>query len=170
MANAAYAYLADDYLDPMPQASNAGGIEICRNFSFNIATGLVKSANTVFPILADTIKLCIIPGTMGIVVTDWFIDVPEMDGGTTVTWQLGDTTTVAKFMAANAVGQSPGVVSMPDDGVLGVVPLAYKPDGTAARRGDKDLILTCSAGPGDATTGIIKGWLRYVQYGIATLL
>lgn len=169
MANGAYAYLADDYLDPMPQASNAGGIELCRNFRINIATALTKSGNTVFPYVGDTIKLCIIPGTMGILVTDWFLDVPDLDSGnSTVELKLGDDSTVDKFMVANTVGRAAGKVYMLATGVLGVVPCAYKPDGTVTKRGDNNLILTCSAS-GDATTGVLKGWMRYVQYGVATL-
>jgi hypothetical protein len=154
-------YLADNYFDPMPQASNAGGIELTRPFIYTLTAAFI---------INDTIKLCPIPGSMGIILTEWMVLVPDLDSSTGVELQLGDTVSAAKFMAANTVGQAGGRVYSLLSGVAGVLPVAYRPDGTATRRGDVDLILKVSTAPSGtaATTGTIKGYMRYVQYGLGT--
>lgn len=144
-------YLADDYSNPMPEASNSSS-EVVRVFKFTIpAAGLATN---------DTIKLCIIPGTMGVVVLDFDIELPDIDtGGTALRLEVGDNTTAGRFVAIGQYGTSAGRITYQANGVVNALPVSY----TAA----DNLILTVETGPTQsATSGTIKGWLKYVQFGV----
>ena len=153
-------YYADSYFTPVPETPNSGGIVIAQPFIYAMAANAV---------IGDTYHLCTIPGTLGIILVDWMVDVPTLDDSSGVTLQLGDSTTAAKFMAANDIGQGGGIVSAGIDGVVAVLPVAYDADGTATRRGDTDLVMRVSAAvTGTPSKGTIRGWIRYCQYGVNT--
>ena len=149
---AAITYLADNYTDPMPEAPGVG-IEVTREFLFTVSIALL---------VTDIIKLCPFAKGMGVVLDNWFLDVPDLDGGANLMLQLGDTNTAARYMAANSVGQAGGKVAMMANGVAQAVPVEYP---VAA---DKDLRLTVQTA-GSAVTGVaIRGWVTYHFSGIRT--
>lgn len=166
MAAAVQNLYADDYRKPMPEVSNSAGA-VVRPFSFNLAlqTNPLLSATS-------TIKLVQIPGAMGIVLLGYVFDVPDMDTSTNLVFQLGDSTAADTFLTTTlfgTIGQAAGRVNSAGAAtagsntvlggcVLGVLPKTYT--------SNDDLILTVQAGPTTATTGIIKGYITYVQTGV----
>lgn len=166
MAAAVQNLYADDYRYPMPDVSNSGGM-VVRPFIFNLA-------NQVNPLLSatSTIKLVQIPGSMGIILYQIVADIPRMDSSTNVVCSLGDSTSASRFITTTimgTVGRVAGRINTSDPattgsntvnagGVLGVLPLSY----TA----NDDVILTFTAGPTTATTGIIRGFILYSQFGV----
>ena len=147
-------YLADNYTDPMPEVSSVG-VTVCREFLFTVATALA---------LNDIIKLCPFAKGMAVVLTDWFIDFPDLDsGGTAIRVQFGDSSTADKFLAASDIGTAAVKRYMKADGVAQSVPVEY------AAGADKDLRLTVSTGPTGGATGVaIRGWVKYHFSGIAS--
>lgn len=145
-------YVADDYTYPMPDASNSSGV-VVRAFKFTVpSVGFAQN---------DTVKLCRIPGTMGIILVDFDIEVPDLDSDERPAIQLevGDNDTAAKFVAASTFGQAASRIAYQNNGVAGSIPVSY----TAAN----DLVLTVQTGPATAaTSGTITGWLQYVQFGL----
>lgn len=146
-------YLADDYSYPMPENSNSSGV-VVHPFIFTVpSVGLAQN---------DTIKLCRIPGTMGVVLLDFDIEVPALDTDNSPAIQLevGDNDDAAKFVAASTYGQAASRIAYQNNGVPGSIPVSY----TAWN----DFVLTVETGPATAaTSGTIKGWLQYVQFGVA---
>lgn len=148
-------YQADNYTDPMPEAS-AVGLVVCREFKFTVATALA---------LNDIIKLCPLAKGLGIVLESWLLDVGDLDtnAAPTIQLQLGDTSTAAKFMAANTVGQAGGIRFSQSHGVAAALPVSY------AAGADKDFRITVSTGPATGATSVsILGWLRYHLFGITS--
>lgn len=144
-------YQADNYSDPMPETSNSSS-EVVRIFAFTIpAVGLAQN---------DTIKLCPIPGTMGVILVDFDIELPDIDtGGTALRLEVGDDSNADAFVATAQYGTSAGRIAYQLNGVAGALPISY----TVA----DNLILTVQTGPtASATSGTIKGWLKYVQFGV----
>lgn len=145
-------YYADNYSVPMPNHPGVG-VSIKREFLWTVITLIIN----------DTIKLCRIPGAgTPIVITNFYIDIPDMDTSTGFVCDLGDNTTADKFVAASTVGQAAGKLSMDGDGVAAVLPMSYS---TA-----QDFVLkvkTAASGTA-ATTGVIKGWLEFHYVGAST--
>lgn len=148
-------YLADNYSDPNPDASNSSS-QVVRLFTFTIpAAGLATN---------DTIKLCQIPGTMGVVCLDFDIELPQIDtaqqnGGPSLLLEVGDNATADRFVTAGTYGRVAGRITYQANGVVGSMPVSY----TAM----DNLILTVQTGPAQAaTSGTVKGWLKYVQFGV----
>lgn len=161
-------YYADNYRDGggASDNSNAAG-QVVRPFVFTapaLGTG-------------DTINLCRLPGSMGIIFTSFLIDVPDLDTDSSLICSVGDSTDAERFVAdQSAIGQGPGRISSVASAtaatgiigaILGTLPCVYIPNGALANKGDDDLILTISTGAGDANTnGKIIGWVTYVQFGV----
>ena len=149
----ATAYTADNYARPIE--SNPGvGVSITREFRYTIAAAFV---------INDTIKLCRIP--VGVVVTDYFIDVPDLDTSTGLRLQLGDNTTAGKYITGEAtVGVGPGKLTPAVQGVAASLPFHY----TAAN----DLVITISTAASGtaAASGVFRGWMRYHYFGQVPLL
>lgn len=159
--------VADNYSEPMAEASASGPV-VVRPFTFNVAL----QAN---PLLSatSTIKLSQLPGDKlpGFCLLTIWIDFPDLDSASNVVFELGDTDTAALFVTTTemgTIGQVVGRVSSysPVAGggsatvnagvALGILPKSY----SAA----KDLILTLTAGPTTATTGVIRGFITYTQW------
>lgn len=145
---------ADNYGNPMPEVA-AAGQSFIRDFVITIGAAIV---------INDTWKLGLLPGAKSggkFILEEYFIDMPDVDtnGSPAVKWDLGDTDTAAKFVAASTKGQSAGIITPHNDGVAAALPVAY----TA----DKDLILKCNTAPGTSvTSGTIKGWYRGHYEGV----
>jgi len=160
-------YYAGDYTNPMPDLSNAGGL-LVRPFWFQVATALAAN---------DTVKLCRIPGSMGIQLIDIDVEVPALDTGSLIVLELGDNESATRFLTttlAGSIGQTgvPGRIARgpanttPGAGtgnlVFASVPRTY----TA----DDDLVLTVQTGPSTGATGeVIFGWISYIQFGVTPL-
>lgn len=143
-------YFADNYGTPMPSHPGVG-VLITREFLYTISVAFI---------IADLIKLCKIPGLgTPIIISNYYIDVPDLDTSTGVTLDLGDNTTADKFVAAATVGQAVGKLTPAVNGVAGIMPCQYS---TA-----QDLVLKIkSAATGTAaTTGVIKGFMSYYYVG-----
>ena len=167
-----YNYYADNYSDAVPEIANAL-VPVVRPFVLNLANLVAAmTVNSETKIgAADKIYLAPIPGVQGIYLLDWDIIVPEMDTGSQFSFELGDSTAVARFLTTNTAGQTAGGhVYAAASGVLGALPCRYKPDGTATKLGDDAFIMTVVATPSTGTTtGIIKGWVKYCLYGTGPL-
>jgi hypothetical protein len=140
----ATAYLATNYSTPMYGCEYAG-VSMCREFNFLASTALV---------INDTIALCPLKG--GMMVEDWYIDMPDLDSGSGITWQLGDSTTAARFMTSNVAGRSAAKINgYAAAGVTASLP--------ALILADTNLVLKADAGPagGGTNTVSIRGWVRY---------
>lgn len=149
-------YKADNYAHPMPSCPGVG-VTLTREFLYTVTAAFI---------INDTIKLCPIPGEGDVVVSEWFLDIPDLDSGGTPTFKLdlGDTDTAAKFVSANTTGQSAGFLHSTASGAVAAsTPVEY----TAA----KDLILKVNTAPQTgATSGVIQGFMRYHYVGIASVL
>lgn len=154
----ATAYSATNYSDPMPSYPGVG-VSLCREFAFTASVALV---------INDTIKLCRIPCRGAeIVIEDWVLDIPDLDSGAALEFQLGDGTTADLFMAANTVGQSAGRVDSFAEGAAATVPSKV-----AAASADKIFTLKVSTAPAGGGTSVtpIRGYMRYHYVGIPTPL
>lgn len=150
IGNAGVVYYADNYGVPMPSCPFVG-VSLTRDFKYTLTAAFI---------LNDTIKLCRIPGLgTPIVITDYFIDVPDLDTSTGIALDLGDNTTAAKFTAASTVGQAVGKLTPAVNGVAASIPSQY----TTAQ--DFVLKIQTAATGTAATSGIIKGWMRYFYVG-----
>lgn len=167
MAAAVQHLYADDYRYPMPDVSNSAGLVI-RPFIFNVALQSNPLLDT-----ASTIKLCQIPGAMGIVLIGIVADIPQLEtSSTNLVLELGDSVSASRFVTTTimgTIGQAAGRINTESaattgsgtanaGGVLGIFPLSY----TA----NDDVILTVQTGPTTETTGIIRGYIMYAQYGV----
>lgn len=147
----ATAYLAGNYSYPIYDNPRAG-VSLCRPWYFSGYVGAAVVVN-------DTIAIMPLP--VGICLEDWYIDIPDLDTGAGLLWQLGDGTTAARFMAANSAGQSAGKVQgRLAAGVVATLPCTIL---TAAV-----LTLKCSTGPAVAKadqTVSIRGmvWYHYMD-------
>ena len=145
-------YFANNYTTPMP--SNPGGcISICREFSYTLLAALI---------INDIIKLCKIRGSgQPIVLEDFFLDIPDWDTSTGLALSIGDNTTAGKFVAIQtAVGQAAGVLTMAN-AVVGSMPAVYTTN--------NDFALKVTTAPTtSATTGTLKGWIRFHYQGVPT--
>jgi len=167
MAAAVQNIYADNYSDPMAEAS-VSGVVVVRPFLVNLAT----LANPLFS-ATSTIKLCMLPGKNmpGFLLQSIWMDVPDMDSGSNVVLELGDNTTANLFVTTTemgTIGQVAGRVSSyaavgggGSNTVAAGVALAVLPKSYTA---DNDLLLTFTAGPSTATTGIIRGFITYSQW------
>jgi hypothetical protein len=142
-------YLANNYSTPFVDAPMVG-VQLVRDFSFTASVAIA---------LNDLIKLSPIKAGTGIVIDGWYISVPDLDTGATLAFQLGDNTTAARFMAANTVGQAPGVVYSEANGVNNSLPFLQTTD--------TDLVLKVSTGPAGGGTSAtpIRGFLKYHTLG-----
>lgn len=142
--------------------------------AFSFATALLASDGTSSKVahkffINDTVRLCKLP--RGAHILDWGMRMPDIDAGTTLTWDLGLLTKAAStqaFVAASVAGRSgtistvgpvvtqvATVLSAPATTVLGALPY---PELTV----DDTLILTAHAATQTAGAGgTISGWIRY---------
>src|SRR6266852_2842094 len=100
---AAVTYFGDNFYQPMPESVNVGQ-EIVREFAYTLGAALA---------INDLIKLCAIPGDFagGIVLDDYYIDLPDMDTSTGWAIDVGDEDTAAKFVSNSTKGQAPAIVT-----------------------------------------------------------
>ena len=149
-------YKADNYAQPMP-AVPAAGISVKRVFKFTVAAAFV---------INDIVKLCPIKAGSGIILDDYYIDVPDLDtnGAPAIKLDLGDNDTAAKFIAASTVGQAAGLLVPTSTGaVAAALPVKY----TA----DNDFALKINTAPATGATSVsIKGWLSYHNIGVASII
>ncbi len=152
---------ADNYLsEPAPTASSSA-ILVAKAFVFTITAAFGDG---------DKIYLARLPA--GTELLRWRVDVPELDSGSTIAWDLGDSTSATRFLSSSAVGQGAGGRVASDESgagaVAGSTPCVYQPDGTATQKGDDDFIMTIAtaAGAGSVTSGSIIGVVWYKQYGV----
>lgn len=140
----ATAYRAVNYATPMYGCEYVG-VTMCREFHFLCSTALV---------INDTIALC--PLKAGMVIEDWYIDVPDLDTGAALSWQLGDSTTADRFMTTNTAGRSAAKIN----GYAAAGVAASLPCMIAA---ETRLVLKANAAPagGGTNTVSIRGWVRY---------
>jgi hypothetical protein len=143
-------YYAANYSDPIPTFPGVG-VTITREFLYTISVAFV---------LSDVVKLCKIPP--GVVVTDYYVAVPDLDTSTGVRVKLGDNDDDDEFVAAADVGQVLGVLTLGVNGVTGSMPRSY----TAAN--DFAFKISTAATGTAATSGVIRGWLRYHFMGITS--
>jgi hypothetical protein len=139
-------YYANGYYNPAYSCSLAG-VQICREFKFNV---------TVVNVINDLIKLAVIPA--GVMLDEFFLDVPDLDASTGIVLQLGDDTTPTKYVATSTVGQAGGRMDL-DDAPAGALPAKY----TAAN----NLVLKVATGPTGALPApvSITGWFKYHYFG-----
>lgn len=148
-------YFADNYNVPMPNHPGVG-VSLKRSFLFTFAVAFV---------INDIVKLCRIPGGgTPIVITDFYIDVPDLDTDVSpaIALSVGITATPGAFVAIQtAVGQSAGKLSMDGDGVAAYLPKQFSTN--------DDFLLKITTGPATgATSGSIRGWLEYHHVGAAS--
>jgi hypothetical protein len=179
----ATAYKADTYADNQIVAPWGVGQTWIRPFQFNIATG---TANTGF-IINDTLALCPIPykdAGVGVLMVDFHVELPSLDGGNSVRVSLGDTNgTAGAFQAvwysAQELGsnvQSILTGTLAIGGTHAATTILAKATGTAAELPKQysisqlytnyvafptiDFMLKVTTAPNTATTtGTIRGWL-----------
>lgn len=173
-------YNGDDIVASNQMVFKTGDIaEFTRTFKFTLSNTTLTTG--------DKIQLIPIPGETGCVLTDYFIEMPVLDTGTTMSWNLGDTTntTASSAYVSGCTGgrtaTGPCVVT-PEiiyfqtattsagtalaGNVRGVLPVNYKglTSGNTTTGGTQDvfLLLTMVTGPGTAvSTGInIRGWIK----------
>lgn len=152
----ATAYKADNYGQPFTSSPFAG-IEMVRDFLYTLTGAFV---------INDTIKLVAMKASSGLILDSFFIDVIDLDSNVSpaVKLDLGDTDTAAKFVSASTLGQSAAILI---PGCTGYVAASLPVKYTA----DKDFILKINTAPAtSATTGVLKGHIRYHNIGIATVL
>jgi len=91
-------------------------------------------------VVNDTIEMFVLP--KGAVLCEMILDVDDLDSATAMMLQVGDATTADKYLTANALAQTGGVLRCIDKkGVIGV-PLAA----------DTKLVIKVSTAP---TTGVV---------------
>jgi hypothetical protein len=149
-------YKADNYSDPMPSLPDP--LAHKRVFKFTLGAAFV---------IEDIVSLCPLQALSGLVLLDYYIDVPDLDTGATptITLDLGfdGTNEEDDLVDGSTVGQAAGKISMDGDGVAGAMPKTLTTD--------KVLQLHVDAAPQTgATTGTIKGWLEYLFYSRAITL
>lgn len=148
-------YKADNYSDPWETSP------------LHVLVRPLKYTLTAAFEIEDLILLAPIQALSGIVLLEYYLDVPDLDtnGTPLITLDLGFDGTNAEddLVDGSTVGQSAGKISTDGDGVAGAMPKTL----TA----DKILQLHVDAAPATgATTGVIKGWLSYMYYGRAIVL
>jgi hypothetical protein len=96
------------------------------------------------------------------VISAWYLDVPDLDSGTTLTIDLGLAAQGDNLLLdASTLGQAAGV-GAPTNAANGLVAAALPLEVTA----DDELVLTCeAASTGAGSGGTIKGWVRYAMRG-----
>lgn len=139
---------ADNYYTPVPQHSLVG-VSVRREFLLTLAAAIV---------INDLFKLGQLPP--GVMLTDFYIDVPDVDaGGTAFICAVGDNTTAGKFITGSVIGQAAGIIR---GGQTGFVAAGLPAKYTALN----DLVLKCTTAPTTtATTGIFQGWYEYHAFG-----
>jgi len=140
-------YLADNWSAPAIVCPFEG-IEMVREFKYTLTAAFV---------INDLIKLAPIPASAaGILLTSYFIDLPDLDSGGTPTFtcDLGDLDSAARFVAAATTGQAAGYLTPSGNGVAASLPFKY----TAANA----LVLKVHAAAQTApTSGVIRGFAKY---------
>lgn len=149
-------YKADNYSDPFETSPLPHAI--VRPFLFTLSAAFV---------IEDVIQLVPIQALSGVVLLEYYIDVPDLDSNGTplITLDLGfDGTNEEDDLVDGAtVGQAVGKITPAVNGVAGAMPKTLTTD--------KILQLHVDAAPATgATTGVIKGWLSYVYYGRTIVL
>lgn len=126
------------------------GVSLTREFKFTFTTGFI---------LNDLVKLCRIPGLgTPLIVTDYFIDIPDLDTSTGIVLDLGDDDNDDEYILGSTVGQAVGKL-IPANGVAAALPVQH----TTA----ENLVLhidTAATGT-PLASGSIKGWMRYHYVG-----
>jgi len=165
------AYLADNYSIPM--STSADGALKTRPFIFTVSTALVVN---------DLIKLCPLgqfaPGFM---LSALLIDIPDLDSGTSLVFQLGDSTAADRYMTttlAGPIGQTAGRISSFGPSITYAVALTGPPAVPQTAAGvvvqslpalydtPDALTLKVQTAPGTGLTGVaIKGQIWYAQLG-----
>src|SRR5580765_5553424 len=148
-------YFADNYNVPMPTYPGVG-VALIREFTFTMAAAFV---------INDLVRLCKFPATGAPMALDsYYLDVPDLDTATGAALSIGDEDTPGQFVAIQtAVGQAPGKLSLPVNGLVGSLPVQY----SAARH--LQLKITTAPTTG-TTTGVIKGWCMYHFLGAPSAL
>lgn len=138
---------ADNYYTPVPQHSLVG-VTVKREFLLTLAAAIV---------INDLFKLGPLPP--GVMLDDFFLDIPDLDSATGFVCALGDNTTAAKFVTGSVIGQAAGFIHKTSTGMVPAsLPAKYATL--------NDLVLKCTTAPtGSATTGVIQGWYEYHSYG-----
>lgn len=149
-------FKADNYSDPFETSPLPHAI--VRPFKYTVGAALV---------IEDVILLVPIQALTGIVLLEYYIDIPDLDthGTPTLTFDLGfDGTNEEDDLVDGAtVGQAVGKLTPAGNGVAGAMPKTLT--------SDKILQLHADAAPATgATSGTIKGWLSYVYYGHSIVL
>lgn len=141
----ATAYKSDNYISQLRIVSTAA--DFTQPFAFTVSTAFV---------INDTVTLCAIPE--GCNVLEWYLDVPDVDSATSFAFQLGDSGSATRFLAANTTGQAAGIVYSQKDGALGILPRYYSTF--------DNVILKVSTAPGTGTTGgVFKGAVKFNKIG-----
>ena len=172
-------YYADNYATPIP--SGPDGAILAAPFIFTVSTALV---------LNDTIKLvqlnmgpsatgsetaanALTAKTGGWILYALRIDIPDLDSGTSLVFELGDSSSATRYVTttlAGAIGQTAGVISSFGPSIpyaaataaAGVVAASLP----ARYFAQDDLILTVQTAPGTGLTGVaIQGYILYQQLG-----
>jgi hypothetical protein len=137
-------YNATNYSQPPGYDFPYAGVSICREFSFLVATALV---------INDTINLISIPA--GVFLEDFFISFPDLDSGTSLTWDIGDSGLATRYISAGTQGQAAGTLVGSTGAVAFSLPHYY----SAA----DNLIAKVHAAPAGAGSNTIsmRGFARY---------
>lgn len=114
-------------------------------FEYDIASGIALIIN-------DVIKLVKIP--KGAQVTGLTVSLPDMDAGTSQVLDFGDPDDTDRYVDGTTKGQAAAIVSYDVDGVAGGAPHNYDAESIF------QILVAVAPGTG-ATTGVIKGVLRY---------
>jgi len=156
----ATAYVSDNYNVPMPDFPGAG-VVLRREFLWTVPVLIIN----------DTCKLCKIPAAGSpLLLTNFYLDLTDLDTSTGLALSLGDEDTAGRFIAIQtAVGQAAGKFSGTASGtaatgmaggLLASLPVQYS--------ANKNLILKCTTAPTSGATGTIIGFMDYQYVGAAS--
>lgn len=142
---------ADNYKQGPAYSASQVGLTVTREFEFTVTAAFVTG---------DVLKMAPIPA--GVILTDFFVDIPDLDSGAGLLLDYGDNTTADKYIANSTVGQSAGKVNGMVTAVAASLPAKY-----AAANSFNIVVDTQQAGGGGS--GTIKGWIQYHYYGNTSL-
>lgn len=132
------------------------GCDVTADFMFNTS----GFATPHLMVTGDILRLCKLP--KGARVVDWYVFIPDIDGATTSTSNLGpETQDPDAFLVASTLGRTGGLATA-NNAPNGLGANALPVTITA----DDHFSLTAAAGGASAGTGgIFKGWVRYSMQG-----
>lgn len=143
---------SDNYRSSPAYSASMAGLKICREFKFTITAAFV---------INDVLKMAPIPA--GVILDDFFVDVPDLDTSTGVTLDYGDNDTANLFINASTVGQSAGKVNGMVTAIAAKLPKKY----SAAN--SFNVKVSAAASGTAATSGSFIGYIEYHYYSSTPL-